>query len=123
MNAGGKNGKGGAGGEQHARRHVRGSHAARHRTAPSGNAEDVAAQLAPLEEQTAARKSGATGGGSIVVDTSALKIPGGLVEEKERKQLIMGFEPVVLFIIALAVIFILFIAWRISQMPTTPTGG
>jgi hypothetical protein len=121
MKAGGKNGKDADGAKRHARRHVRGSHVARHRTAPSGDAEDVAAQLAPLEEQTAARQSqaGANNGGSIVVDTSALHLPEGLVEEKEKKKLILGFEPVVLFIIALAVVFILFIAWQISRMPAT----
>jgi hypothetical protein len=122
MNAGGKNGKDGKGGEQHAKRHVRRSHAARHRKEPSGSAADVAAQLAPLEEQTAARKSGATNGGSIVVDTGMLKLPEGLVEEKEQKKLILGFEPVVLFIIVFAVAFILFIAWQISRMPATPGG-
>jgi hypothetical protein len=118
MKADGKNGKV----ERDARRHVRGSHAARHRTEPSGSVEDVAAQLAPLEEQTAARKSGANNGGAIVVDTGTLKLPEGLVEEKQKKRLILGVEPVVFFIIAFAVLFILFIAWQISRMPT-PSGG
>ncbi|MDT7602418.1 MAG: hypothetical protein QOF61_415 [Acidobacteriota bacterium] len=126
MNAGGKNGKNGKndkGEERDARRHVRGSHAARHRTEPSGSVEEVAAQLAPLEEQTAARESGAKNGGAIVVDTGTLNLPEGIVEKKEKKRLLLGFEPVVLIIVALALVFILFIAWQISQMPATTPGG
>jgi hypothetical protein len=123
MKTDGKNGKDGKGGEQHAKRHVRSSHAARHRSEPSGSPEDVAAQLAPLEEQTAARKSGANNGGAIVVDTGTLKLPEGLAGEEEKKGLILGFEPVVFAIIMLALAFIIFIAWQISQMPATTPGG
>ncbi|MFL6229841.1 MAG: hypothetical protein ACJ741_13800 [Pyrinomonadaceae bacterium] len=122
MSKGGKNGRGA---EKHARRHVRRSHTVRHRAEPSGNVEEVAAQLAPLEEQTAARASEAganNNGGAIVVDTGVLKLPAGLVEEKQQQRLMLGVEPVVFFIIVFAVVFILFIAWQISQMPP-PSGG
>ncbi|HVG29454.1 MAG TPA: hypothetical protein VM864_07015 [Pyrinomonadaceae bacterium] len=90
--------------------------------APSGNTEDLAAKLAPLEEREGGgAQAGAVknNGGSIVVDTGALKLPEGLVAEREKNKLLLGFEPVVLFIIVLSLAFIAFIAWQISQMPTT----
>lgn len=95
----------------------------RHRGEPTGTIEELAAQLAPLEEQTAQRgkQAGANNnGGAIVVDASAVKLPEGLAEEK-KERLILGFEPLVLVILAVAVAFIIFIAWQVSQMPM-PTG-
>jgi hypothetical protein len=93
--------------------------------APSGDTEDLAAQLAPLEERGGggAQAGGAQdNGGSIVVDTGALKLPEGIVAEGEKDKRLLGFEPVVLFIIILSLAFIAFIAWQVSQMPT-PSGG
>jgi hypothetical protein len=90
--------------------------------APSGDTEELAAQLAPLEERGRAGGGGApNNGGSIVVDTGALKLPEGLVAEREKDKRLLGFEPVVLFIVVLALAFIAFIAWQISRMaPTSP---
>jgi hypothetical protein len=109
-------------GEKGKRRGVRRSRTA-HNVAPRGSVEEVAAQLAPLEEQKAARggRSGAGDNGAIVVDTGTLKLPEGLVEEKEKQNRLWGIEPVVAFIVVLMLVFILFIAWEISRMPT-PTG-
>ena len=107
------------GGARRKRRRSRGWFG-RHRGEPTGTVEELAAQLAPLEEQTAARgkQAGANnGGGAIVVDASAVKLPEGLGEEK-KERLVLGFEPVVLAILVFAVAFIVFIAWQISQMPT-----
>jgi hypothetical protein len=93
----------------------------RHRAEPSGDSEELAAQLAPLEEQTATR--GAQGGannhdGAIVVDTGALKLPEGIGADTSKRRGLFGVEPVILVIVALMLAFILFIAWQISQMPT-----
>lgn len=86
---------------------------------PSGDTKDLAAQLAPLEERGGATQAGNHhDGGSIVVDTGALKLPEGLVAAQEKDKLILGFEPVVLFIVVLTLAFIAFIAWQISKMPT-----
>jgi hypothetical protein len=86
---------------------------------PNGDTKDLAAQLAPLEERGDATHAGNNNnGGSIVVDTGALKLPEGLVAEQEKDKRLWGFEPVVLFIVILMLAFIAFIAWQISQMPT-----
>ena len=107
------------GGARRKRRRSRGWFG-RHRGEPTGTVEELAAQLAPLEEQTAARgtQAGANnGGGAIVVDERSVKLPEG-VGETEKERLILGFEPLVLVILAIAVAFIVFVAWQISQMPT-----
>ncbi len=93
---------------------------ARHRAEPSGSVEELAAQLAPLEEQAAraGRPSGAENhDGAIVVDTAKLKLPEGLVADDSARRRTLGFEPVVLVILALMLAFILFVAWQISLMP------
>ena len=88
--------------------------------APSGDTQELAEQLAPLEERDGgAHAGGNNNGGSIVVDTGALKMPEGLAAEQERNGRILGFEPVVLFIIVLSLAFIAFVAWQISRMPPT----
>ena len=93
-----------------------------------GDAEQVKAQLAPLEELKVSRaKPGADEvianvhrsiahqeAGAIVVEPDSLS----LAKEQRRKNQIFGLEPVVLFILGAVLIFIAFIAWQISQMPT-----
>ena len=92
----------------------------------------LAAQLAPLEEQTKrAKRSNGDGNnlgrpiahqevGAIVIEGPS----GGLakelaeVQETEHKR---GLEPVVLVILILALCFIVFIAWQVSKMPAAPT--
>ena len=107
------------GGARRKRRRSRGW-LGRHRGEPAGSIDELAAQLAPLEEQTAGRgkQAGANNnGGAIVVDAGAVKLPEGITEEGKKERLILGFEPLVLVILATAVAFIIFIAWQISQMP------
>jgi hypothetical protein len=92
--------------------------------AAGGDTRELAAQLAPLEERGGggAAQGGASrnNGGSIVVDTGALKMPAGLAAQQEDRR-ILGFEPVVIFIVVLALAFIAFVAWQVSQMaPASP---
>jgi hypothetical protein len=95
-----------------------------------GDTGQLAAQLAPLEEQdkrTAAQQIGSglnsTNGqgvrdyGAIVVDNDNLKVPKDIMEGRDEKTF-LGIEPVVLVILIIMLSFILFIAWRISLMPT-----
>ena len=94
-----------------------------------GDAAQLAAQLAPLEEQdkrTAAQQlgSGSISGngqadrdyGAIVVDKDNLNFPKGIMEGGEEKRF-LRMEPVVLVILSVMLAFIAFIAWEISKMP------
>ncbi|MDQ1591650.1 MAG: hypothetical protein QOG71_2277 [Pyrinomonadaceae bacterium] len=92
----------------------------------------LAAQLAPLEEQDAhaARRQGANGHGkggttqnggrliqehgALIVDTEHLHLPKELTEAGGDS--IWKIEPVVLVVVGAMLIFIAFIAWQISQM-------
>lgn len=89
---------------------------------------ELAAQLAPLEEQnlSAAEQQGAKDlgstsseakrpDGSIVVDTGSLVLPKEIGEREPKG--FLGIEVVVLVIVGLMLAFIAFIAWQISQMP------
>jgi len=93
-----------------------------------GDTAKLAAQLAPLEEQTGGGKQSNGDGyshnhaiahqevGAIVVEGPA----GGLrdelaeVQETDRRR---GIEPVVVVIFLLALGFIVYIAWQVSLMP------
>src|SRR5688572_18477256 len=94
-----------------------------------GDTDQLAAQLAPLEEQdkfAAEHQIGnpvnvATGPvdrhlGAIIVDNDNLNVPTDIMETQEKKQF-LGIEPVVLVVLILMLIFIAFIAWQISLMP------
>ena len=94
-----------------------------------GDTTQLAAQLAPLEEQDkriAAQQidSGANsnngqadpGFGAIVVDNDSLNFPKEITEERGEKTF-WGMEPVVLVILTVMLAFIAFIAWQISLMP------
>ena len=95
----------------------RGRHA--HYSGPEGaTVEELAAQLAPPEEQ--ARASGGGNGaqhaaGAIVVDTGALKMPEGFVSAKRESR--FEIARVVVFVAALMLLFTAFIAWQIAQTP------
>lgn len=91
--------------------------------------EQMAAQLAPLEEQNkpaAEQQIGSnwepTNGqqkqnyGAIVVDSTNLDFPKGIIEGQEEKQF-WGIEPVVVVVLIIVLSFIAFIAWQISLMP------
>ncbi|HEV2913053.1 MAG TPA: hypothetical protein VGX92_07035 [Pyrinomonadaceae bacterium] len=89
----------------------------------SREAAERAAQLAPLEE----RGNGGGGGasrsatgrdGALVVDTGALKLPEGLMEEADAPtQSLFHLEPVVLVILVFALAFIAFITYLIATEP------
>ena len=103
-----------------------------HRRRKKGDTAQLAAQLAPLEEQNAqaARQQGANGHGAgqnggliqehgaLIVDTENLNVLRGLGEgENKGQEHFLGIEPVVLVILCVMLAFIAFIAWQISQMP------
>lgn len=96
-----------------------------------GDTAKLAAQLAPLEEQTGRMKESNGDGshhnhsiahqevGAIVVEGPA----GGLANELAEVQESDGrrsIEPVVVVIFFLALGFIAYIAWQVSLMPSTP---
>jgi hypothetical protein len=98
----------------------------RHKKRKKGDTAQLAAQLAPLEEQDtqAARRQGATNGnggriiqehGALIVDTDGLRLPKELTEKGGGR--FWEIEPVVLVVVLGAIAFIAFIAWQISQMP------
>jgi hypothetical protein len=103
----------------------------RHQKRHKGDTAQLAAQLAPLEEQDsrAARRQGANGHGAggqnggrliqeqgaLIVDTNHLNLPRELTESGERR--FWDIEPVVLVIVGVMLLFIAFIAWQISLMP------
>jgi hypothetical protein len=93
-----------------------------------GDTDQLAAQLAPLEEQdkqAAAEQIGevlnTTSGksdrnyGAIVVDNENLKVPTDIAEEQDEKRF-LGIEPVVLVVLLLSLSFIAFVAWQITLM-------
>ena len=92
-----------------------------------GDTAQLAAQLAPLEEQNQqARGTGDSNqspsntsisqeAGAIVVDSHNSDL-SNIVEGAQRKG-VLGMEPVVLVILSVMLTFIAFIAWQISMMP------
>jgi hypothetical protein len=95
-----------------------------------GDTAQLAAQLAPLEEQnkavtaqqSAVAQSSAQAGmqherGTIVVDTGNLVLPKNVETERESPWRI---EPVVIVILGLMLLFIAFVAWQIIQSPWPP---
>jgi len=104
----------------------------RHKRRKKGDTAQLAAQLAPLEEQDkqAARRQGANGQsasqnggrlirehGALIVDTDHLNLPTELTETGGGR--VWDIEPVVLVIVCATLVFIAFIAWQISLMPRT----
>jgi hypothetical protein len=101
----------------------------RQRKRRKDDTDQLAAQLAPLEEQDRPAAEHQIGGqvdgtsgttdphfGSIIVDSEHLKVGTDFVETEEEKQF-LGMEPVVLVVLILVLSFIGFIAWQISLMP------
>ena len=94
-----------------------------------GDTAQLAAQLAPLEEQekrNAVQQIGSVPNstnsqadrdyGAIVVDNDDLKMPKDIMEVQDEKRL-FGIEPVVFVVLIIVLSFIVFIAWQISLMP------
>ena len=92
-----------------------------------GDTDQLAAQLAPLEEQNKPAAENQIGGplntaveaerhfGAIIVDND-VKVAPDISETQEKKQF-LGMEPVVLVVLILMLSFIAFITWQVSQMP------
>ena len=84
----------------------------------------LAAQLAPLEEQIRSRNGGNEHNnslahqevGAIVVEGDPASVSRGLADVREDSGH-RGLEPVVLVILVVVLSFIAFIAWQISLMP------
>jgi hypothetical protein len=94
-----------------------------------GETEQLAAQLAPLEEQDKSAAEHQIGShlnsikgqadrdyGAIIVDNENLKVPTGIMEGRDEKRF-LGIEPVVLVVLIIMLSFIAFIAWQITLMP------
>ncbi|HEY0005349.1 MAG TPA: hypothetical protein VGB17_11115 [Pyrinomonadaceae bacterium] len=82
-----------------------------------GDTAKLSDQLAPLEEQEKADRLAVANNGSIIVDTGKLKLPKGFVEDHKGATNPLHVEPVVIVIMLIALAFIAFIAWQISNMP------
>ncbi len=105
------------------------AHSRRHKR-KKRDTEELAAQLAPLEEQDKPAAEQQIGSsldsptdhgprdyGAIVVDNVNLNVPKGIIEGRHGKQF-LGLEPVVIVVLIIVLGFIAFIAWQISLMPT-----
>jgi hypothetical protein len=84
--------------------------------------EELAARLAPLEETEAFRKSEQADAGkraedTIRVDNTTIKMPEYLGEEERDVESTFRLDPAVAVITIVALAFIAFVAWQISQMP------
>lgn len=99
------------------------------RRGKKGDTAQLAAQLAPLEEQNtqAAVKQQAPSQelshdravaefSGIVVDNTDVHVPHEVLEGSDEKTF-MGMEPVVIVILGVMLTFILFVTWQISLMP------
>ena len=77
-----------------------------------------AGSLAPPEESAGKEKQGnSNNGGSLQMDTAELKLPKDLAEGENQRSGILGLEPVALVILVLALVFIAYIAFLISNEP------
>lgn len=79
-----------------------------------GDTAELAAQLAPLEEQRA--KSGEQNG-VILVSSRDSKIPTGFTDEDPDAKGAFKMDNVVIFVLIIALTFIAFIAYLVSRMP------
>jgi hypothetical protein len=80
----------------------------------SGESE-AAAQLAPPEERKSGGSNNQAAGndGTLAINTSELKLPQDLIEEKEEVKGFPRIDPVVLAILCFSLVFILGIAYII----------
>ena len=101
-------------------------HHIRRKKRSKGDTDQLAAQLAPLEEQDKPAAEHQIGAPldkasdryfeSIIVDNENLKVPADIMETPEKRHF-LGLEPVVLVVLILMLGFIAFITWQISSMP------
>ena len=79
---------------------------------------ELAAQLAPPEEQSEREEEGANRKphlpGSIIVDTGELKLPNGISEEEKKSARLFDVNPVVAFIFIFSILFIAYISYLIA---------
>jgi hypothetical protein len=95
-----------------------------HWSGSSHEREDNAAErLAPLEETDAfkdsqqRKKSAHVPDDTIRVDSASVQMPESFVDDEREGASIFRLEPVALFILAVMLAFIVFVAWQISLMP------
>ncbi len=80
---------------------------------------ELAAQLAPPEEQPTGQEAGAKcephhHHGTIVVDTGELKLPRGIGEEEKQGAKLFDVNPIVAFLFIFLIIFIAYISYLIA---------
>lgn len=91
-----------------------------------GDTRELAAQLAPLEEQGPAGAQGVSiprgstelvtqERGAIVVGNQKPRLPEDLVKGDAPGEF-LGVEPIIMVIVGLMLVFIIFIAWQVSRM-------
>ncbi|MDT4967538.1 MAG: hypothetical protein QOJ64_2275 [Acidobacteriota bacterium] len=77
-----------------------------------------AGSLAPPEERSGVEKQGnSNNGGSLEMDTAELKFPKDLADGQNPQSTILGLEPVAIVILVLALVFIAYITYQISNEP------
>ena len=84
--------------------------------------QNEAERLAPLEETEAFKQSHQRDGhpsakDTIRVDNKSVPMPEQLTEDEREGGSIFHLEPVVVFLLAVLLAFIAFIAWQITLMP------
>lgn len=102
-----------------------GSGARERRRRRKAKAAAAAARLVPPEERAvapAAKQSsddngGSSGDGAIVFDPTTFHVPNDFDEEGRERPRILGLDPVVAAVVALALAFIAFVSVLITLMP------
>jgi hypothetical protein len=82
----------------------------------SEEAQTIASNLAPLEEQESREGSPQHPNGRILLDTGELKLPKDFIEE-DRQADGSGLDRVLIFLLVIVLGFIAFIAYLISIEP------
>ena len=83
--------------------------------------QDEADLLTPLEEtaefKDSPQRDGKRAADTIRVDGASVKMPEHLVDDEREGGAIFRLEPVVLFLLALMLVFVALVAWRAAEMP------
>ena len=83
---------------------------------PEADTAQIAASLAPPEEQGEQTSASDSGFAAIVVDADDVNLSQDIIQRPPEKTF-LGMEPVVLAILGFMLAFIAFITWQISLMP------